>query len=68
MFPNLIARLIIAIAVAVGVGLVCLLLGSVLTSLGVPVARTIGAFLEHWAWVIGILAGLVSFASGRTSL
>lgn len=68
MGPNLFSRLIFAVAIAVVVGLACLLLGAILVSLGVPVARTVGEFLERWAWVIGVLAGLLSFASGRTSL
>lgn len=59
-------RLVAAVAVVIIVGLVCLLLGMVLGSLGIPPVEAIGDFLTRWAWVIGIAAGLLSFASGRT--
>ena len=60
----MIARLVLAVVVAVVTGLVCILLGSVLASLGVPIAVTIGDFLHQWAWVIGVLAGLWYFFAG----
>jgi uncharacterized membrane protein len=59
-------RLVYAVAVAIGVGLGCLLLGLVLSSLGVPIAETVGKFLSTWCWVIGVVAGLIAFATGRT--
>jgi hypothetical protein len=62
----MIARLVLALVVAIVTGLVCLLLGSILGSLDVPIATTIGGFLTHWGWVIGILAGLWFYFSGGT--
>jgi len=59
-----IGRLVQALVVAIVTGLVCLLLGAILGSLGIPIASTVGAFLTHWGWVIGILAGLWFFFSG----
>ena len=60
----LITRLVLAVIVAVVVGLVCMLLGAVLSTLRVPIAVTIGDFLAAWGWVIGVLAGLWYFFTG----
>lgn len=60
----MLSRLIIAVVVAAIVGLACLLLGSILSGLGIPIASTIGKFLTQWAWVIGVLAGLLQFFRG----
>ena len=62
----MISRLVLALVVAIVTGLVCILLGSILASLGVPIATTIGDFLTRWGWVIGILAGLWFFFTGGT--
>jgi hypothetical protein len=64
----MLGRVVLAVVVAVVVGLACMLLGAILTSLAVPIAVTIGAFLVQWGWVLGVLAGLWFFFSGRTSL
>ncbi len=60
----MIVRLILAAVVMVVVGLVCILLGSVLATLKVPVLTTIGGFLEAWGWVLGFLAGVWYFFAG----
>lgn len=57
-------RIVLAVVWAVIVGLVCLLIGMVLSSLGVPPAEAVGGFLTQWAWVIGVLAGLWQFFGG----
>lgn len=57
-------RLLHAIAVGVIVGLICLLLAAVLPAIHVPVITSIGDFLGRWAWPIGIVAGILDFASG----
>jgi len=57
-------RLIHAIAVGFIVGLICLFLAAVLPQIHVPVITQIGDFLGTWAWPIGIVAGLLDFASG----
>jgi uncharacterized membrane protein YvlD (DUF360 family) len=57
-------RLVLALVVAVVVGLVCILLGSVLETLKVPIAETVGGFIYSWGWVIGVLAGLWYFFGG----
>lgn len=54
----MLARIILAVVVAVVVTLACVLLGSILTALTVQVAITIGDFLKSYSSVIGILAGL----------
>ena len=56
-------RLILAVVVAVVVGLGCLLLGLILATLKVPIAVTVGDFLALWGWVLGVLAGLWYFFS-----
>ena len=61
-------RLLIAVVLGVVVGLVCLLVGSLLASIPVPFVAVVGKFLATWAWVLGLLAALYSFATGRTSL
>lgn len=64
----MLARIIAAVVVAVAVGLACLLVGAILGALGVPIAEQVGDFLARWAWVIGALAGLWHFATGRPTL
>ncbi len=64
----MIQRIVTAILIAVAVGLVCLLLGLLLRSLGVPPAAVVGAFLTGYAWVIGLLAGLFYFVRGGLPL
>lgn len=60
----MLARLVLAVVVAVVTGLVCILVGGILVTLKVPIAVTIGDFLSAWGWVIGVLAGLWYFFSG----
>ena len=62
----MIARLVLALVVAIVVGLVCILLGSILDTLKVDIAITVGGFLKTWGWVIGVLAGLWYFFTGGT--
>ena len=58
-------RLVHAVVVAILVYLGCLLLGALLNSLGdVPIAGTVGAFLIQWAYVLGVLFGLLDFLGG----
>ena len=64
----MIARIVLAMVVGAAVGLLCLLLGSVLSSVDIPFVATVGSFLATWAWVIGLLAGVWFFFTGRTSL
>lgn len=55
-------RLVHAVVVAILVFLACLLVGALLTSLGgVPIAGVVGDFLLRWAYVIGVLFGLLDF-------
>ena len=61
---GLLGRIIMAVIVAIVVGLICLLLGILLSSLGVPPAAAVGGFLTAYAWVIGVLAGLIHFLRG----
>jgi hypothetical protein len=60
----MISRLIVAIVYAIIVGLVLLLIGLVLVALGIPILATIGHFLKQWCWVLGFLAGVLSFFGG----
>ena len=54
----------LAVVVAVVVTLACVLLGTILQSLTVAVAVTIGDFLKTYAAVLGVLAGLWWFFVG----
>jgi len=60
----MITRVIQAILIAVVVGLLLILLGTILVTLKVPIAVTIGGFLEQWGWVIGVVAGLWFYFGG----
>lgn len=54
--------IVFAILVAVIVGLVCIFGGRMLQSAGnVPFLAAAGSFLEQYAWVIGLVAGLLYF-------
>jgi len=65
----LIVRIVLAVVVAVVVGLaLTALLGPILISLAVPIAITVGDFFVKYGWVLGVLAGLWFFFTGRTSL
>jgi hypothetical protein len=59
-------RIVGAVATLILVGLACLLLGALLDWMGtkVPPAGIVGAFLITWAWIIGLAAALLYFASG----
>ncbi len=58
----MLARIIHAVAIAILVFLACLLVGALLASLGgVPIAGVVGDFLLRWAYVIGVLFGLLDF-------
>lgn len=61
----MIARLVLAVVVAVLVGLVLVaLLGPILISIHVPIAVVVGRFFVNWGWVIGLLCGLWYFFAG----
>lgn len=57
----MIARIVVAVLIAVVVGLTCLLLGKVLLTIDAPITETVGHFLEAWGWAIGVIAGLWNF-------
>lgn len=61
----MIGRVVLAVVVAVVVGLLCILLGGILVTLQVPIAVTVGGFLVQWGWVLGVLAGLWYFFRGN---
>lgn len=60
----MIGRIVLAVVVALAVGLLCLLLGAVLGALNVPIAETVGHWFREFAWVLGILAGVWYFITG----
>jgi hypothetical protein len=65
----MIARLVLALVVAIVVGLgLSALLGPILASMDVPIAVVIGTFFIKWGWVLGVLAGLWYFFAGGFSL
>jgi len=61
---GLIGRIVLAVVVAVIVTLACILLGSILLTLRVAIAETIGGWLRDYGTVLGVLAGLWYFFSG----
>jgi hypothetical protein len=64
----MISRIVLAVVVAVAVGLGCMLLGGILASLNVPIAVTVGSWLTSYGWVLGVLVGLWYFFRGNFSL
>ena len=63
----MIGRVVLAVVVAIVVGLLCMyLLGPILVSLGVPIAVIVGEFFVKWGWTLGVLAGLWYFFSGQS--
>ncbi len=63
----MIKRAVLAVIVAIFVGLVCMyLLGPILVSLVVPIAVIVGDFFVRFGWTLGILAGLWYFFSGSS--
>lgn len=63
----MLVRIVLAVLVAVITYLVCIFVGGVLlVSLKVPIAVATGQFLDTWASVISILAGLWYFFAGGT--
>ncbi len=64
----MLSRIVLAVVVAVVVTLVCYLVGGILDSLTIQIAVTIGNFLKQYGAVLGVLAGLWFFFSGRTTL
>lgn len=64
----MIQRLVLSVVVAVVVTLACALLGGILVSLDVAIAVVIGHFLQQYAGVLGVLAGIWFYFTGRTTL
>ena len=60
----MIQKIVIAILVAVIVGLLCIFLGTVLGSINAPITEAIAGFLKTWGWAIGVIAGLWYFFAG----
>lgn len=60
----MIQTIVLAVLIAVIVGLLATLLGRVLKTLAVPIAVTVGGFLEQYGWTIGVIAGLWYIVTG----
>lgn len=60
----MLARLVMAVVVAVIVTLACALLGAILITLRVEIAITIGNWLKQYGGVLGVLAGLWHYFAG----
>ena len=64
--PSLVVEIIVAIAVVVIVALVCKFVGRMVKNTGAaaPPLVTAGGFLDEFAWVIGLVAGVLWFVLG----
>ena len=60
-------RIAIAIVIGIAVSLVCIGLGMLLIAIGVQPLPALGAFLKNYAGLIGLLAGIYNFLTGRPS-
>lgn len=56
-------RIVRAVIVAVVVFLGCILLGMLLSAIGVSIAGVVGAFITKYATAISIIAGIWYFAT-----
>lgn len=64
----MLARLVLALVVAIVVGLgFTYLLGPILVSMGLPLAVIVGEFFARWGWVLGICAGIWFYFSGAAA-
>jgi hypothetical protein len=64
----MIETIVLAVVIACLIGLGCILIGRILKSLAIPIAVQVGGFLEQYAWVIGVLCGLLFFFGGGSFL
>jgi hypothetical protein len=65
----MLSRVVLAVVAAVIAYLICVFVGGVLlVQLQIPIAVAVGRFLEQYAPVISVLAGLWYFFSGGTIL
>ena len=62
----MIARLVMACVAGAVAFLVCLLVGALLSAVGIPPLAVVGKFLEQWATAIAILVALAYFFGGGT--
>lgn len=60
-------RIGIAVVIGVAVFLGCILLGGLFVTLKADFAITVGNFLKSYAGVIGLLAALYAYFTGRVS-
>lgn len=61
-------RVVLSVVAGIAAFLICILIGGLLAALEVSFAVTVGQFLVRYASLIGSLAALWFFFSGRTSL
>lgn len=63
--PASLTRLVLAVVVAVIVGIVLVaLIGPIIVALKVPIATTVGDFLVHYGFVLGVLCGFWYYFAG----
>lgn len=60
-------KIAIAVIVGIAVWLVALLLGTLLLAVDAQPVTAVGAFLKTYAALIGLLAGLLNYFTGRPS-
>lgn len=60
----MLSRIILAAIAGVVAFLICVFVGGLLASMGVPIAAFVGGFLVQWATVISVLVALYYFFSG----
>lgn len=60
----MLSRIIMACVAAVVAFLVCIFVGGLLATTGVPIAAFVGGFLVQWATLISILVFLAYFFGG----
>lgn len=64
----MLAKIIMSAVAGVVAFLICIFVGGLLATTGVPIAAFIGGFLNQWATVISILVALAYFFGGGPNL
>ncbi len=59
-------RIFWSVLVAIIAGIVCWLVGQLLLSIDTDITRALGGFLDRVDVIVGILAGIYYFTTGRT--
>lgn len=64
----MVRKIILALVIAVAVGLLCSFLGAILLTTNSALLAAVGAFLKSYSELLGLLAGLWFYFSNRVAV